>query len=524
MSTSLLLAISLLAADPVQADLVLKGGLLYDGSDAEPVAGDLAIKGDRLVALGKFEVAGSPRVIDCQKLIVAPGFIDLHSHSDRGITEPATRLNANFQMQGCTTVVTGNCGSGPTDVAEYFRKIDQDGAGTNVLHLLPHGSLRGRVMTGEDNRPPSPAELAKMKELAERAMQDGACGMATGLIYTPGSFSKTDELIALAEVIGKHGGIYASHIRNEGSQLLESLDEILTIGRQAKLPVHISHIKVSGRSNWGLAPDAIQKLRDARAKGQKVTADQYPYTASSTSLSATVIPDVLRSWEKLKAALADPEKSPKARAQIERSLTEKDGGKAIMIASFAPERQWQGKNLAQIAADTGRTPFDVVIDIMSRGGAQIVNFGIQEDEVRLFMREPFVATASDGSTQPLDTPAQPHPRGFGTFPRKIGRYAIEGKFLPLTQAIRSASGLPADILGLPDRGYLKPNYFADVVVFDPATFRDVATYEKPVQWATGVKLLLVNGKVAVDSEKPTEKLAGRAIRHPIHKKQAAGGN
>ena len=514
MTSTLLLSLCLLAADPVQADLVLRGGTIHDGSAAEAVLGDVAIKGDRIVAIGKFEVAGSPRVIDCQKLIIAPGFIDLHSHSDRGITEPRTRANSNFQMQGCTTVVTGNCGSGPTDVAEYFKKIDDAGAGTNVLHLLPHGSLRGRVMTGDDNRPPSPAELAKMKELAEKAMQDGACGMATGLIYTPGSFSKTDELVAIAQIVGKHGGIYASHIRNEGAQLLESFDEILKIGQEAKLPVHISHIKASGRQAWGLAPDGIQKIRAAREQGQKVTADQYPYTASSTSLSATVIPATLRSWTKLKAALDDPEEGPGVKSRLENTLRERDNGGAIVIASFEPDRKWQGKSLAQIAKETNQTPFDIVLDVMKRGGAQIVNFGMQEDDVRLFMRESWVATASDGSTNRLDAVTQPHPRSFGTFPRKIGRYAIEGNFISLPQAIRSASGLPADILSLKDRGYLRTGYYADVVAFDPATFRDVATYDKPLQFATGVKLLLVNGQIAVENEKPTDKLAGRAIRHP----------
>jgi N-acyl-D-amino-acid deacylase len=515
MSTTFLLALSLVAADPVAADLVLRGGTVYDGTNNDGVIGDVAIKGDRIVAVGSFDVAVSPRVIDCQGMIVAPGFIDLHSHSDRGITQRETRPNSNFLMQGCTTVVTGNCGGGPTDVAEYFRKIDDGGAGTNVLHLLPHGSLRSRVMEGEDNRPPSPAELEKMKELADQAMRDGACGMATGLIYVPGSFSKTDELIAIAESVARHGGIYASHIRNEGTQLLDSLDEILKIGKEAKLPVHVSHIKASGKSAWGLAPGAIQKLRAARAAGQKVTADQYPYTASSTSLAATVIPDEVRSWPKLKAALEDPERGPKLKSRLERTLEERDGGAAIVIARFAPQREWQGKSLAAIAKDTGRTALEVVIDIMSRDGAQIVNFGMNEDEVRLFMREPWVATASDGSTQRIDSPDQPHPRSFGTFPRKIGRYAIEGQVTPLAQAIRSASGLPAEILGLSDRGFLKPGYYADIVVFHPQKFRDVATYDKPLQWATGTRLVLVNGQVAVEEEKPTGKLAGRAIRHPV---------
>jgi N-acyl-D-amino-acid deacylase len=285
-------------------------------------------------------------------------------------------------------------------------------------------------------------------------MRDGAWGMSTGLIYVPGSFSKTDELVALAEVVGQHRGLYASHIRNEGSRLLESLDEILSIGKQAKLPVHVSHLKVSGKPYWGLAPDAIQKLRDARAAGQQVTADQYPYIASSTSLGAMVIPDELREWKTLKEALDDPERGDKVRARISAQIGERDGGERLVIASFSPDRTWQGKSLAAIAQDTSRSPLDVALDIMSRGGAQVVSFGMNEDEVRLFMREPFVATASDGSAMSLDSEAQPHPRSFGCFSRKIGFYSIEGKAIPLAQAIRSSSGLPADILGLPERGYL----------------------------------------------------------------------
>jgi len=521
LAPSTLLIVALWAADPVAADLVLRGGTIYDGGEGAAAQGDVAIKGDRIVAVGKFDVAGNPRDFDAKGMVISPGFIDLHSHSDDPILEPKTRQNANFLTQGCTTVVTGNCGSGPVDVAAYYRKIDEGGAGTNVLHLIPHGSLRSQVM-GRGNRPPSPAELDQMKQLTAQGMKDGAWGMATGLIYVPGSFSKTDELVALAAVIGQNGGIYASHIRNEGAELIESLEEILSIGKQGKLPVHVSHIKVSGKANWGLAPDAIQKLRDARAGGQQVTADQYPYPASSTSLAAMVIPDELRDWKVLRATLDDSTKAEKTRGEIERKIGGRDGGESLVIANFASERSWQGKSLAAIATETSRTPFDVVLDIMSRGGAQVVSFGMNEDEVRLFMRESFVATASDGSAQSLDSPSQPHPRSFGCFPRKIGYYAIEGKVLPLGQAIRSASGLPADILHLRERGYLKPGYFADVVVFDPATFRDKATFKEPLQWSTGVKLLLVNGQVAVEDGQPTDKLAGRAIRHQSSKAPNSG--
>ena len=507
-----LISAAAIAADPVEADHVIAGGMLYDGSGGEAVAADVAVKGDKIVAVGKFETKGSPRTIDAKGLIVAPGFIDLHSHSDEPIQRENTRQNANFLMQGVTSVVTGNCGFGPVDVEKYLGTVEKNGAGTNVLHLVPHGSLRKEVM-GEANRPPSEIEFAKMKELTRRAMEAGAWGMATGLIYTPGSFSQTDELVALATVVAEHDGIYASHIRNEGTRLLESLDEILTIGKQAKLPVHVSHFKATGRNAWGLADDGLAKLREARASGQQVTADQYPYTASSTSLSAMVIPQELRTGSSLKVALDDPERGEKVRKKIQQELDEREGGATLFVATYAPNRAWQGKHLVDIAKQENKTPLEIVLQIQDNGGASMVSFGMSEEEVRLIMREPFVATASDGSAQSLDAESQPHPRSYGCFPRKIGFYSIEGHVLPLPQAIRSASGLPADILRLPDRGYVKPGCYADVVVFDAKTFRDTATYDKPHQWATGVRYLFVNGKLAVENEKPTGALAGRAVRH-----------
>lgn len=500
-------------ADPVKCDLVIRGGTVFDGEGGNGVLADVAIRGEKIVAVGKFSVLGTPREFAARGLYVAPGFIDLHNHSDGPILDPKTRASANHLVQGVTTIVTGNCGFGPVNVAEYLAKIEAGGAGTNVIHLLPHGNLRQQAM-GDANRPPTPAELAEMKRLAQQAMDDGAWGMSTGLIYTPGTFAQTAELIALAEVVGKNGGIYVSHIRDEGDGLLRSLDEILRIGREAKLPVHVSHFKVTGKANWGLAPDAIRKLQEARDAGERVTADQYPYTASSTSLSAMVIPEELRSWEKLKPALEDPELGPKTRARIEKSLATRDGGKSLVVANFAAERSWQGKSLADLAAGQQRSPLEVVLEIMRRGGAAMVSFGMSEDEVRLIMREKWVAAASDGSAQSLDSPSQPHPRSFGCFARRIGRYAIEMNILPVGQAIRSASGLPADILGLPERGYLRPGYVADLVVFDPKTYRDLATYDKPHQWAAGVRLTLVSGKIAVENEKPLPELFGKVLRHP----------
>jgi N-acyl-D-aspartate/D-glutamate deacylase len=505
----------LLSAEPaVEADVVIRGATLYDGSGAPGVAGDLAVRGERIVAVGRFTVAGKPRVLDGKGLIVAPGFIDLHTHSDYPLQRADTRANLCYLRQGVTTVVTGNCGSGPADVAKFFTTLEGGKIGSNVIHQVPHNDVRRRVLKNA-NRAPTADELRQMEELVDRAMKDGAWGLSTGLIYNPGTYSKTDELIALAKVAARHGGFYASHIRDEGAGVLAALDEALTIGREAKLPVHISHLKASGRRAWGLVADEIALIDKARKAGQAVSADQYPYIASSTSLSATLIPTSFREGERKEylERLKDPEQSARLRKLVEAGLERRQGGKDIHIARYTARPSWQGKDLAAIAAAEKRPAADIVLEIERNGGAQIVHFGMREEDVRLIMRQPFVATASDGASMVPSAGTVPHPRSYGCFPRKIGRYAIEDQIITLEHAVRSASGLPADILKLPERGYLKNGHYADVVVFDPRTFRDKATFDKPHQYADGVRYLFVNGKLAIDDGKFTNVLAGKVIRH-----------
>jgi N-acyl-D-amino-acid deacylase len=510
---ALLLLLSV-AADPVAADVVIKGATIHDGSGKAGYVGDVAIAGDKVVGVGRVMVAGSPRVIDGTGLVVAPGFIDLHTHCDSGdnsVTRPVHRLNQCYVTQGVTTVVTGNCGAGPADVKAFYDTLDRNGVGTNVAHLVPHNTVRTKAM-GNANRQPTAAELKKMEDLVDAGMKDGAWGLATGLIYTPGTYARTDEIIALAKVAGQHRGIYASHIRHEDTRLLEGIEEALTIGREAGLPVHVSHIKASGKKAWGLSGDAVALIQKARSAGMAVTADQYPYVASSTSLAATVVPTRYRDGtpQEYRARFDDPEKGPQLRKAIEADVKGREQN--IVIASYQPNRKWQGKSLADIADGEKKSAVDVVVAIEKAGGAGVVNFGMSEEDVRVYMKQPWVATASDGSAWvPGDT--VPHPRSYGTFPRKIGRYCLKDGVVPLEQAIRSSSGLPADILGLKDRGYLKPGQFADVVVFDPKAFRDTATFEKPHQDATGVKYLFVNGKAAIDGGEFKQVLAGQALRH-----------
>jgi N-acyl-D-aspartate/D-glutamate deacylase len=512
--TTLTLLALLPGADPaVPADVVIRNATLYDGTGRPPRTGDVALRGDRIVAVGTFTAAGTPQVIDGTGLAVAPGFIDLHTHSDTALQREDTRANLSYLTQGVTTVVTGNCGSGPVDVAAYFKTLESGRVGSNVIHLVPHNSVRQAVMHNAD-RVPTADELQKMAALVDRGMRDGAWGMSTGLIYNPGTYAKTEELIDLSRVVAKHGGLYASHIRNEGVGVLDAVAEALRIGREAGLPVHISHLKASGRKAWGKAPDIIALIEDARRKGQAVSADQYPYTASSTSLRATVVPPRFREGTEKDylARLDDPDSGPLIRKAIEQSLDGREGGKSLRIASYQTHPAWNGKDLATLADQEKKDVTDLILEIEHHGGAQIINFGMNEEEVRLIMKQPWVATASDGSSQAKGA-SMPHPRSYGTFPRKVGRYAVADGVLPPEQAVRSASGLPADVLHLPERGYLREGYAADVVVFDPETFRDTATYDNPHQFATGVRWLFVNGQAAIKDGHPTGALAGKVLRH-----------
>lgn len=497
----------------VEADVILKGATLYDGTGQPGKVGDVAIRGDRIVAVGTFKLKGKARVLNCEGLIISPGFIDLHTHSDNPLQEKKTNANYNYQTQGVTTVVTGNCGFGPSDVAGYFAAMEKIGVGTNVIHQVPHNAVREKVM-GNANREPTAKELQAMEALVEQGMKDGAWGLATGLIYNPGTYAKTDELVALAKVAAKYQGFYASHIRNENTEVLAAIQEIIDIARRAGLRVHVSHIKVSGRSAWGKAPEVISLIQQARKDGIQITADQYPYVASSTSLTATLIPAKYRegSTKDMIQRLDDPDIGPKMKKAISERIKGSLDGKAIKIARYTKKTDWQGKDIHAIAQIEKKSPLDIVVEITRNGGASVVNFGMNEEEMRLFMKEPYVATASDGSSM-LPSKTVPHPRSYGTFSRKIGRFAIEDQLIPLEQALRSSSGLPADILKLPDRGYLKAGYFADIVVFDPKNFRDKATYDQPHQYSTGVRYLFVNGQLAIDDGKQTAALPGRVLRH-----------
>jgi N-acyl-D-aspartate/D-glutamate deacylase len=497
-------------AAAVDAEILLRGGQLLDGTGSPPVAGDVAIRGDRIVAVGQFTTGKVGETIDCTGLIVCPGFIDLHNHSDDSIVGEETRAAENYIRQGCTTIVTGNCGGGAADTAKYYARIDAHGAGANVAHLIPHGAIRSIVL-GRRQVDPTPEELEKLRTLIDAGMRAGAWGMATGLIYIPGAYAKIDELAALTEVVGRHGGIYASHIRSEDSALLDAVTEAIEIGRRGKAPTHISHFKASGKPYWGSIRAAARLIEQARATGHRVTADQYPYIASSTSLEAMLLPDWAREGSRgdVSARLSDAEQLARLKPAIQTALDERPH---IRIVSYKPKPEYAGRALHEIAAEENRPIIDVAIEVMREDHPSAINFGMAEEDVRFAMQQPWVATASDGSVK-LASGDMVHPRSFGTFPRKIGLYAIREKVLPLEAAVRSATGLPADILGLPERGYLRANFFADVTVFDPTKIIDNATFDKPFEPPAGIPWVIVNGQVAVKHGKPAKTLSGRALRH-----------
>lgn len=497
---------------PESVDILLTGGTVYDGSGSTGIPADVAIQDDLIADIGDLAGLKAKWVIDCTGLAICPGFIDLHNHSDRPVTQASTRAAANYVTQGCTTMVTGNCGSGPVDTAHYYEQVDEFGAGTNIAHLIPQGSVREKVL-GSANIDPDDDQMKEILRLTQKAMQDGAWGMSTGLIYVPSSYAKTSELIEMAKVVSMHGGIYASHIRGESTGLLKSVEEALQIGRDANIPVHVSHFKASGRDAWGLVREAARMINAERDAGRTVTADQYPYIASSTSLGATLLPSSVRSGGRkdLIARFADPTTGAEIRELLQESIVRRDNGKAVRIASYETNPDWVGLNLAEIASREQRDVEDIAEEILCNGGASVVNFSMSEDDVRYLMQIDWVATASDGGAK-LPSSTRPHPRNYGTFPRKLGYYAIAEKVLPLETAIRSMTGLPASILKMNDRGLLHQGLAADIVVFDPEVIKDTATFDNPHQYALGLRYVFVNGIPALADGHLTGALAGRALR------------
>ncbi len=503
-----LAAVALIASSCAaqELDLILHGGSVIDGSGSAAVRADVGIAGDRIVFVGASAGRKAKRTIDATGLVITPGFIDPHTHTAADLSDPKRSRNDAYLMQGVTTVATGNDGDSPADTGATLAKWEQQGIGTNAVLFIGQGTVRHEVM-GMSDATPTPEQMEKMKALVDKAMKDGAIGISTGLYYAPGSYSSTEEVIALSRVAAQYGGLYDTHMRDESSYkigLLGSVKETIRIGREAHIPVMISHIKALGADVWGQSAQVIQLIDDARKEGVKVTASQYPYDASGSSVTAALVPR----WAEADGALLKNMSDPAVHARLVKEMNEnlvRRGGADSLLMTSAKDTTIVGKTLATIAKERGETPVDAAIEIVKAGGSSVASFNMKEADIEAFMREPWVMTCSDGSTG--------HPRKYGTFPRKIHDYVEEKHVVSMEFAVRSSTSLPAETLGLKERGLLKPGYFADVLAFDPKTFADKATYADPTVLATGVRYLAVNGRLAVDGGALTDALSGRALKH-----------
>ncbi|MCJ2188999.1 N-acyl-D-amino-acid deacylase family protein [Novosphingobium beihaiensis] len=491
---------------------VIRGGTIYDGSSTSPVLGDVVLRGDTIVYAGTARaVPEGARVIDAKGMIVAPGFIDPHTHAQRFLDSEGGegRLNLPWLMQGVTTIFSGVDGGGTPEVKAFLDDVEARTFGTNVAAYVGFGPVR-RAVLGHDDRAPDAAELARMKGLVAKGMCEGALGLSTGLFYAPQSFSKTGEVIALAREAGKRGGIYDTHQRDEATYTIgvaKSVEEAITIGREAGLPVHFAHIKVLGVDVQGSAGRIIAQIEKARAEGQNVTADQYPWEASGTSLQAALLPGWAQDGGRraLLGRLDDPATLARIRKAMAENMRRRGGPHALLLTN--PGHEWTSLRLDEIAARWQIDPLDAAVRIIRDGdrSGKLVSFNMAESDIAAFMRQPWVVTSSDGS--------EGHPRMYANFPRKYAKYVRTDGLIDLATFINSSTGRTADMFGLADRGYLKAGYKADVVVFDPGKYRPVATYTSPRELTVGVDSLFVNGRAAILHGKPTGIAAGRAIRH-----------
>ena len=535
--------------EPPNFDVIIKGGTVYDGTGAEPRRADLAIRSDRIAGVGDFRSAKAKTVIDAKGLAVAPGFINMLSWSTESLIEDG-RSQSEIR-QGITTEIMGEGESmGPVNdrvrehmlreqsdikydikwntLAEYLRYLETRGVSCNVASFIGATTIREYVIGFED-KAPTPGQLDQMRELVRKEMEAGALGIGTSLIYPPAFYAKTEELIEMCKVAAKYQGKYISHMRSEGNHLLEALDELIRISREAGIPAEVYHIKAAGQPNWGKIADLLSRIEAAQKKGLKITADMYTYTAGGTGLDACLPP-----WTEdggypaLFKRLRDPATREKIKAQVQTPTNEWEnmylaagGPERIVLAGFKSQKlkPLTGKTLAEVAKTRGKDPIDTAMDLIAEDESRIgtIYFMISEENIKKELAKPWISFGSDEASQAPEgvfLKSNPHPRAYGNFARVLGKYVRDEKVLPMSDAIHRLSGLPATNLGLDHRGFLKEGMFADVVVFDPATIADRATFEKPHQYAVGVKHVFVNGVQVLKDGEHTGAKPGRALWGP----------
>lgn len=504
---------------PERYDVLITNARIVDGTGNPWFWGSVAIRDGKIAGVGRVDGAAD-QTIDAKGNIVAPGFIDVHGHTEDIFNNPTAE---NFVRMGVTSIITGNCGGSAGDIGQFLGRFAETPLAVNLGALIGHNTVRRQVV-GLDNRAPTAEEQAKMNGLVEKAMQDGAVGLSTGLIYVPGTFAKTEEVVELAKAASKYGGTYASHIRNEGNEVVEAIKEAINIGEQAGMPVEISHFKISSKALWGQTPTTIGLVEDARRRGLQVTVDQYAYTASSTSLDARFPTWAIAGGrEEGKKRLADPATKARIVKEMKEWLKKakfKDLDFAY-VASYRANPAFNGKNIAQITQEVrGSKKLDEqleqVFDMYSNGGAQMVYRQMDEPDVQNIMKQPFTMIASDSGVRNFGA-GVPHPRGYGNNARVLGRYVRELKVISLEDAVRKMTSLPAQTFNLRDRGQIREGFAADIVIFDEKTVGDKATFEKPHQYAEGFTHILVNGKLVFDGTKMTGTMSGQPLFGPGRK-------
>lgn len=495
-------------------DLVILNGRIVDGTGAAAFRADVGIRDGLIVKVGQIPHDAADRLIDADGLVVAPGFIDIHTHAEQIFKAPAAD---NFVHMGVTTVITGNCGSSAVEVERFLDAVGRGRPAVNVGTLIGHGSVRSKVM-GQDDRAPTRDELNRMEEIVARGMDEGAFGLSTGLIYTPGAYAGTDELVALARVSASRGGIYATHIRDEGPDVFAAISEAINIGEQAGVPVEISHLKITSRNLWNKSDEALRLVSAARGRGLAVTVDQYAYTASSTSLDV-LLPEWVRAGgrEEAKSRLADGNVRERVVGEMVAQLRREgfEDYSFAVISRYDREPRLNGKSVAEVArvARGGglREQIEFILELYSNGGAGMIYHKMSEDDVRRIMGAPFTMIASDSGIQKPDE-GLTHPRGYGNNARVLGRYVRELRLLTLAEAVRRMTSLPAQSLGLKGRALIREGFAADLVIFDDRAISDLATFEQPRQYAAGIRYVLVNGDEVIADGQQTEARPGVVIR------------
>ena len=501
-------------------DLVLRNGRIVDGTGSPWYRADIAITGDAIASIAPAITASASRVIDVGGLVVAPGFIDIHTHARRGIFDVPTA--ENYIRQGVTTLIEGPDGGSAVPLRPFLDKVAAIRISPNFASFIGQGSIRSAVV-GEENRAATPDELERMRGLVRQGMEDGAFGLSSGLFYVPGTFTPTDEVVELAKVAGRMGGIHISHMRNEADGIVDSVRETIAIGERSGLPTQVTHHKVIGRKYWGRSRETLKLIDEARARGVDATIDAYPYTASATSIQAALLPAWAQEGgrEALMKRLDDPATREKIKAESARIIREERGGgdpKNVVASSCRFDASLAGKNLSEITAKRGlpvtiENAADTAMWIVMEGGCQGIFHAISEEDLQRIMVHPATMIASDGEI-PIFGQAVPHPRSYGTFVRVLGLYVREKRLLTLETAVQKMSSFPAQRLGLADRGVLRIGLRADLTIFDPARIADTATFEKPHSYAAGVSTVIVNGQIVFENGAMTATRPGRVLYGP----------